>query len=788
MTVPNYKDLKPLKDDFRPLTPSSFSRDKPRKNRNFFYIFYDTEAVPNPYKLDERGNPTFQLVRLDYVIVLVNWKEQSSIAVVAEGSGKTNQCLWEAIANLVHNPDTLRKYGLKPNKKTKEKIIQKGLCDSENRDWTPWSRLEIQVFAHHQNFDCCLNSVVNMDNQERWGYRLSDGGICDQPGIGGQAPFFRAVDFPTKPLEDAELPLRQVIFNDTLNFFRMPLADMGKSVGITKPDLPELTYDEWVADPDLVFDQMGERCKMDVEILWKTFVKWGCWLATNFNTYPRISLARAAIAAACNGEHLSFPHENEIKHAPQRNSLGHSLFLDTKSEKQKNRYFPIAPHQYPEAMEALKKGFKGGMTASFYRGIASEFERIYKYDVRSMYPSEMFKNPVPIVCVGVYKDPKIIQDIIYRSQGDPNLNYKVKVDFYVPPENHLYGLISTMVQFDELRCNDRLCRPTGYISGEFLWREEFDYVKQREGVKVKHPTELHVYLCGHVFSDHISRLDELRHQWPKETHYLENMGCKMLMNSLFGKTGEKARGQWGLVPSQEVSEDGDYRKDRYGRWQLFMPPQQYFAPKAVPQIADFITSMARLDNTKFFYKMLEEHDIQLLYTDTDSGYFNKPLPTEFIGDKLGCWEPEGSGPGHKCYFRCAKDLKDWKEVKRKGAPRHSVQGLGFTDYVTGPFDKFIGKFTTQCNNASKEILVAIEEGATKFQSGINRKRGTWRLPPGKEGSFTEPLFVDCNGHITNRDYKTEREIRAIQDTIREAEERLEHEEWKEEEDSDFLEF
>jgi hypothetical protein len=202
---------------------------------------------------------------------------------------------------------------------------------------------------------------------------------------------------------------------------------------------------------------------------------------------------------------------------------------------------------------------------------------------------------------------------------------------------------------------------------------------------------------GYIFNDYIDELYNLRLSFPKSDPM--NMIAKLLLNSLYGKFGmspdlpettiikkEDYNNFIKNIPGGEssivlIEELGDkiliqfYNTDPLS--ELNPERESNKAPSVNIAIASAVTAYARIHMSKFKNRM----DLpNLYYTDTDSLYFDGPLPENYVSStELGALKLEGIWDDAIFLAPKVYALRNDKEtiIKVKGVKKEAIK-----DFIT----------------------------------------------------------------------------------------------------------
>lgn len=260
----------------------------------------------------------------------------------------------------------------------------------------------------------------------------------------------------------------------------------------------------------------------------------------------------------------------------------------------KNKYLNKTYYRHPVyVLDEQFKGYYGGRTEVFSRG---RIEDYYSYDVNSLYPFVMRNFSYP--------DPNTLR---YTRNNDIGniLNFEGMSKVTVDCPYMEYPLLP-------YRYDHKLYFPIGKFTS---W---YTHVELREAIKLGY-TILKVYktywyksTCE-PFKDLIDDLYKQRLIYKAKNNPMEYV-VKILMNSLYGKFGQKFRDKDNWIPAPKEYED--WKKldilDEYNGFLRVNEPFREPAGFTIPIWASYVTSYARmhLHNLITLYKPV--------YVDTDS--------------------------------------------------------------------------------------------------------------------------------------------------------------------------
>lgn len=370
---------------------------------------------------------------------------------------------------------------------------------------------------------------------------------------------------------------------DTLNWFRCSLRALGDTVGLPKMEMPprEESDRAW-----------KDYCMRDVEIIEEAVYQLTTWVKENDLGQFRSTVASQAWHAFRHwaGDMLPFVHDEPAISAHEREG-NHGGRCEM--------FFQGTVRQCPMDVET-HFGEKGGY------GPEIVDEDIYVLDVRSMYPSVMRDNRYPKMLVG-------------DRTGMSTSELKRIVDDW--------GAMSR-VKINTRRAGYpcRTDRGVIYPIGEFwttLATPELRYALDNHDIdEVGYTT---VYKMDELFTGFVDRMYSLRDQSDKDGSKVWSDLCKILLNSLHGKFGQRSGG-WKDLP-------GEVPKDRWAEWfnldmttgnhkrmrsigdHVQVKEEQGEHKDAIVSIPAHVSSYARV----LMRHMMDDLPPRtLLYTDTDS--------------------------------------------------------------------------------------------------------------------------------------------------------------------------
>lgn len=294
-------------------------------------------------------------------------------------------------------------------------------------------------------------------------------------------------------------------------------------------------------------------------------------------------------------------------------------------------------------------------------------DKIYCYDVNSLYPFVMKTCKMPVGIPNFFKG-----DIRQISTDDKPFGF-----FFckiIAPDNLQHPILQTHVKTKD---GLRTIAPLGTWE-DMLFSEEM-YNAEQFGYKFEVQWG-YTFNSDYVFTDCISDLYKIRLEYPKSDPM--NYIAKIIMNSLYGRFGmEDSFTNSYIINEEEYDEFESVNKDNIhdvidldGNYivQVNKSDSDLSISNINVSIASAITAYARIHMSKF----KNNSDYSLFYSDTDSIYINKELPSEYISNtelgklKLESICDKGVFLAPKVY--ATVDLEGKETIKIKGLSKSSI--------------------------------------------------------------------------------------------------------------------
>jgi hypothetical protein len=326
-----------------------------------------------------------------------------------------------------------------------------------------------------------------------------------------------------------------------------------------------------------------------------------------------------------------------------------------------------------EEYHEMKKSYYGGYTMVF----KPKMENGYAYDINSSYPSIMLE-PMPIINKEYPEMIEVDYNIDIKTLYWNN-NNKIRyfhVTEYEFPVNIFMSLFPTRTKNGNFY----------YRKGKdiWIWDNMLQYI-QDEPVFINTVIKIDKYMefeTSDIYKDYVTCFYERRLQFKKENNEIQCQISKILLNSLYGKTGQKEYLPTHICNHENLIEFITKYKHNINNITpisdshvVIQNSKVNIDPDhmgALIYIASYITSTARLKLFKAIYSIINRGG-QIYYCDTDSIYTNIQLDNEYISDiELGKWKLEYKVDkarffGSKSYI-IVKDNGE-QLIKFKGIPK-----------------------------------------------------------------------------------------------------------------------
>jgi DNA polymerase type B, organellar and viral len=451
-------------------------------------------------------------------------------------------------------------------------------------------RRPLWLFAHNLGFDLTVlrfwdlleNGTYHLGERD-WNIATTDG-VYSVKGWKGIA----VLDDPPTILEARKAGTKcNLICNDTYNYFRQSVESLGKSIGLPKLPMPSIDEPQ---------EKWDEYCRRDVEIVARSVIGLMQFVnAHNLGVWRYTAPAQAMSA---------YRHR----------------FMNHK----------ILVHGNKDALQLEREAYYGGRLECRFAGkILSDNDLNARYfagkpepitpfrlgpvhvlDVNSCYPSVMLWHRYPRAITSLMQMPSI--DDLASAVNNHCAIARVEIDtcdepYPVRHENRTVLAIGRYVT--------SLCGP------------ELEYALSRR--HIKSVGLLAIYDAADLFSEYVSFFWNLRLEAQAAGNEVQETWCKLMLNSLAGKFGQRARKweesddvtspkPWGTW-SQVNPSTGQSRSYRSLAWSVQEEQDAGESIDSCPSIAAYITSYAR-ELIRYLMSIAGKDNVY--YCDTDSLHVN----------------------------------------------------------------------------------------------------------------------------------------------------------------------
>lgn len=347
-----------------------------------------------------------------------------------------------------------------------------------------------------------------------------------------------------------------------------------------------------------------------------------------------------------------------------------------------------------------RQAYLGGRVEIFkpiFKGANNE--KLFEYDVNSLYPSVMRDMAFPV-------------DSGYGTFGRNKSRLGIYEASVVAPE----GLhIPTLGVIQDAK----YIFPVGRFSGHWTGAE-IDYAETL-GYKIKIIRGHEFKTKKYLFKGYVEALYDIRKTSPPNS--VSNVLAKLLMNSLYGRFGMNLNRENISFELKEGNKEYETIKIGKKRIQLFKEPCEIDSFTNVA-IAAHVTSYARIH----MHRLMQQCDGELFYTDTDSLFTTRDFPdSKNLGDlKRECSYDSACFLLPKTYIATGK-MKT--KIAMKGFDKKKIQNFTFEDFTMA----FQGdlkrmkvtsepKFATLKSALAQKKLVTMTKASDKQLRSLYTKR------------------------------------------------------------------
>lgn len=353
---------------------------------------------------------------------------------------------------------------------------------------------------------------------------------------------------------------KKLVGMDNGNLFTGALAKWGKVVGLPKLDVEFQTVTD---------EELYTYCIRDVEIMVRLWRRWLQFLSDNDCGNFMMTTASTAF--------------NAYRHR----FMNEEIFI----------------HADEQALELERHAYKGGRVEVLFQGTRKK-NSFYYLDINSQYPHVLKENKYPYALVD--------------TSDEVSLSFlKRKLETYAVIAN---VDIFTQESIFSHRVNGKTCYPVGRFTTTLTTNELLYAIDKRMIFKVN---KMSWYKQEYLFSEFIDFFYKYRLRYRKAGNEDFATICKLMMNSLYGKWGQRGFDliHEGQTDNKNISRETIYDFDTgkkfdrvYMAGQVFREERTGEAYNSFPAIAAHTTANARLLLYSIMSLVPKGH---LFYTDTD---------------------------------------------------------------------------------------------------------------------------------------------------------------------------
>lgn len=373
---------------------------------------------------------------------------------------------------------------------------------------------------------------------------------------------------------------------------------------------------------------------------------------------------------------------------------------------------PIITPWNKAVKEFTRRAYRGGRVECYRPG---DYEHVTAFDVNSMYPYVMRDFPVPSSYRGAWTT-----DYQPDRLGIYEIKFNQKVT-WMPP-----------ILYDEAKNDLSYSGQTVCTSVDI---ETFRPYGTFEVIRGYFFAE-----TAYLFTDFVNRYYGLRRQAQEEGNHALAYTCKILLNSLYGKFGQRPESTKIVLATPEIISNTEHKVIAQPGSDYALLVEDAAVEHEFVAVAAFITAYAR----RVLYQYIEQAPDAYIYCDTDSIHTTKPeiYPT---GTGLGELKIEYAGPasyvGRKLYAQHGINKIRAKGISVKSATvpftAEDMRRLarGDVDSITVEFTRF---------PTGREVLIGGKAAAktVKRTRTINRLSGA--LPHSQPPAPLKPLHPADN--------------------------------------------
>lgn len=366
-------------------------------------------------------------------------------------------------------------------------------------------------------------------------------------------------------------------------------------------------------------------------------------------------------------------------------------------------------HDWKQAIKLERNSYHGGITDCYQIG---KFTEAYKLDINSMYPSVMKNSELPrTLLLSFHNDEQnyigVRDKLIEKEINTENLKDCNDIFKYFMEQDNKVCIVEVIADIDKddayiLNKFDENKGKTMFGYGNnlklSLCEPEFMFIVKSSKSHIKEINKINIYESSStLFTEYVNELYSLRKEYKKENNQLYVQFTKLLLNTLYGKFGQK-KTEYKIDDTPFLDDNSavieamiESKKDLCERYRivylgkiihsrcvywldgkiLTIQETETNSENSLVAISSFITSYSRMMLVDFIQTAGKDN---CYYSDTDSIICNKEgyenlLASDCIDEyQLGKLKVEGIG---NCEIIAPKFYDFDNERKMKGIRKNS---------------------------------------------------------------------------------------------------------------------
>lgn len=348
----------------------------------------------------------------------------------------------------------------------------------------------------------------------------------------------------------------------------------------------------------------------------------------------------------------------------------------------RNRYLKEKLYTLDKPMEELVRN-------TYYGGRVEIFKMYGKslnyYDINSLYPFVM-TQPMPV------------GRPMWTTQYKPE-----RIGFYMIEVDIPYSPITFIPYVHE----GKLYFPYGKFT-TYVTSAEIELLIE-EGINFKVKTGLYFSGQEQIFKKYINDLYDIKVKAKQNT--MDYMISKLLMNSLYGKFGQRRKHERIVIPNsfKQVIEEG--LKPYYEELGIYKKEEESQSVFILPYISSYITSLARC----YLYREMRKVGYgEIYYCDTDSIITGKRIS---CSEGLGGWKLEYGSISEGIFLQ----PKTYMLSVNNANPVIRIKGMPTRQFSVNDFRKALTKNDISIIKSKYYKITGLKESLVRFKKlGINR--------------------------------------------------------------------